>query len=74
MALYGVCITWTIGIIEMTMKKIIKRTLCILLTFWIAKQTSGMLWDTAQSYLYPPPPSFTVVRMSEGMSVAEMEP
>jgi len=49
------------------------KKLALLLTFWIAKQTSGMLWNTAQSYLYPLRPSFTVVRMSEGMSRAELQ-
>ena len=50
-----------------------KKLALVLLTFWIAKQTSGMLWNTAQSYLYPLRPSFTVVRMSEGMSRAELQ-
>ncbi len=52
---------------------LLKKLALLLLTFWIAKQTSGMLWDTAQSYLYPVRPSFTVVRMSEGMTRAERQ-
>ncbi len=52
----------------------ILKLLLILLSLWIAKQASALLWDRAETYRmgwYQP--SFTVVRMSEQMSRAEQE-
>jgi len=56
----------------------LKKLVLILVYFWIAKQTSGMLWDTVQAYQLTQVniqtrPSFTVVRMSEGMTRAERQ-